>query len=125
MSSSRLSVWDLKEVGTQESNGVFLVGFLVVMWTNIFYQSLKYLKSEDLGKGSLHISFKRNVCQKSCKIIQKDEISLWPSFHINHVKNWNFILILQTLKTLHEVLVERGERNFRVVCLLRKHRPPP
>lgn len=52
ISSNHLSVWYLKEVGgwDRESNRVFLVDFLVVMWTNIFYQSLQYLTSEDLGQ---------------------------------------------------------------------------
>lgn len=51
ISCNNLSVWDLKELGPQEPNEFFLVDFLVTMWSNVFYQSLKYLTSEDLGKG--------------------------------------------------------------------------
>lgn len=50
ISSNNLCVRELKEVRPQELNWFFLVGFLVTSWSNIFYQSLKYLTSEDWGK---------------------------------------------------------------------------
>ena len=47
ISSNNLSVWDLRKVGSQQLNWFFFV----TKWCNIFYQHLKYLISEDLGKG--------------------------------------------------------------------------
>lgn len=45
------------------------------------------------------------------------------NFQINHVKRWDFVLILETLKRIIEALAEHGESNFRVLCSLRKPLP--
>lgn len=50
ISLKNLNVWELKEVGSQKQNE-FLVYFVVTLWFNTFYQSLKYLTTEDLGNG--------------------------------------------------------------------------
>lgn len=50
ISLNNLNVWELKEVGSQKQNE-FLVYFVVTLWFNTFYQSLKYLTTEDLGNG--------------------------------------------------------------------------
>ena len=44
------TVRELKEVRPQEQDWFLLVDFLVTSWSNIFYQSLKYLTSINRGK---------------------------------------------------------------------------
>lgn len=44
VSSNNVPLRNWKEVRSQEQNWFFLHDFLVTSWSNIFYQSLKYLK---------------------------------------------------------------------------------
>ena len=60
--ANNLRIWKMRVAGPQRPNWFFLVDFLGTMWSNIFYQSLKCLTSEDLGKGVIYYILKRENC---------------------------------------------------------------
>lgn len=57
--ANNLSVWKMRVAGLQRSKWFLLVDLLGSMQSNIFYQSLKYLTAEDLGKGIIYYTLKR------------------------------------------------------------------
>lgn len=49
--ANNLSIWESREVTPQRLPWLFLEDSSVIMWSTMFYKSLKCTTSEDVGKG--------------------------------------------------------------------------